>query len=184
MTVAACDGKKPTAKSSLMATDGTWSLKLEDSNCVAPTKIAQIPPLSPGSSGMRSQFATLSVAVHCSHNTNTWSPFPIHTEEKMHHNLRPIEYRTWITTRCACEERVRFERRDLRRIERSGCCFALAQDVRFGTEWAAADGDRTSNTIFKLPRLSSQPGIFDLNFTYFLGRRLGTRAGPGLPKFH
>ena len=161
------------------------NLKLEDSNCVAPTRIAQIPPLFPDSSGMRSQFATLSAAVHCSHNTNTWSPFPIHTEEKMHHNLRPIEYRTWITTRCACEERVRFERRDLRRIERSGCCFALAQDVRFGrTEWAAADGDRTSNTIFKLPRLSSQPGIFDLNFTYFLGRRLGTRAGPGLPKFH
>ena len=28
----------------------------------------------------------------------------------MHHNLRPIEYHTWITTRCACEERVRFER--------------------------------------------------------------------------
>ena len=45
-------------------------------------RIAQIPPLSPDSSGMRSQFATLSAAVHCSHNTNTWSPFPIHTEKK------------------------------------------------------------------------------------------------------
>ena len=91
----------------------------EDSNCVTPTVLHRS---TVASWCYWDEIPVRSAMCCCSHNnTIIWSPFQFHTEKKENkrRTTRPIGCYTWVTIRGAGEERVRFERRDLRWIERS-----------------------------------------------------------------
>ena len=76
---------------------------------------------------MKSQFAVQCAVVHIIQTVELITlPIPREKERKRR-TTRPIMYRTWVTVRGAGEERVWFEQRDLRRIERSDAALLLGE---------------------------------------------------------
>lgn len=68
------------------------------------------PPLPPDATGMKSEFSAQSVnTIQMAGNSILKGRCTL---------TRPVDCRTWVTIRCASEERVGFERRDPRQTER------------------------------------------------------------------